>query len=109
MNTHTLTFAVVLLTGAALGDRFGRRRMFVLGVSVFTLGSVVAAQSTSVEMLWGLVRGNAQGWASPEIAVFSLANLASLLMYFGMFGSVFLLTQFRSEVGVERPSLAEAA
>ena len=34
VNAYTLTFAVLLLTGAALGDRFGRRRMFVLGVTV---------------------------------------------------------------------------
>src|ERR1700693_1324946 len=32
VNAYTLTFAVLLLTGAALGDRFGRRRLFVLGV-----------------------------------------------------------------------------
>jgi MFS family permease len=31
VNAYTLTFAVLLLTGAALGDRFGRRRLFVLG------------------------------------------------------------------------------
>ena len=39
MNAYTLTFAVLLLTGAALGDRFGRRRMFVIGLGVFTLAS----------------------------------------------------------------------
>ncbi len=33
VNAYTLTFAVLLLTGAALGDRFGRRRMFVLGLA----------------------------------------------------------------------------
>ena len=32
VNAYTLTFAVLLLTGAALGDRFGRRRMFAIGV-----------------------------------------------------------------------------
>ena len=36
VNAYTLTFAVLLLTGAALGDRFGRRRMFVIGLAVFT-------------------------------------------------------------------------
>src|SRR6266705_7028704 len=40
VNAYTLTFAVLLLTGAALGDRFGRRRLFALGIGVFTLGSV---------------------------------------------------------------------
>src|ERR1044071_9631269 len=39
VNAYTLTFAVLLLTGAALGDRFGRRRMFTVGIGVFTLGS----------------------------------------------------------------------
>jgi EmrB/QacA subfamily drug resistance transporter len=43
VNAYTLSFAVLLLTGAALGDRFGRRRMFVIGVSVFTLTSAAAA------------------------------------------------------------------
>ena len=33
VNAYTLTFAVLLLTGAALGDRFGRRRLFVVGQS----------------------------------------------------------------------------
>ena len=51
VNAYTLTFAVFLLTGAALGDRFGRRRMFVAGVAIFTAASAIAAMSTSVEML----------------------------------------------------------
>src|SRR6185436_2028610 len=38
VNAYTLTFAVLLITGAALGDRFGRRRMFVVGLSIFTAG-----------------------------------------------------------------------
>ena len=33
VNAYTLTFAVLLLTGAALGDRFGRRRVFIIGLS----------------------------------------------------------------------------
>ena len=43
VNAYTLTFAVLLLTGAALGDRFGRRRMFVIGLGLFTLASAGAA------------------------------------------------------------------
>src|SRR4051795_12656032 len=43
VNAYTLTFAVLLLTGAALGDRFGRRRMFVIGLGIFTIGSALAA------------------------------------------------------------------
>src|SRR4029077_10988208 len=43
VNAYTLTFAVLLLTGATLGDRFGRRRVFVIGLGVFTAGSAAAA------------------------------------------------------------------
>src|SRR5919206_340306 len=187
VNAYTLTFAVLLLTGAALGDRFGRRRMLAVGLTIFTAASAAAALAPSAGALiaaraaqgvggaiimpltltilsagvpaakrgayigawsgiaglavafgplagggllgivWGLVRGNSQGWASTEIVsalaagavvlaafvlwelraeapmlpmrffrnrVFALANVASLLMFFGMFGSIFLLSQF---------------
>jgi len=237
VNAYTLTFAVLLLTGAALGDRFGRRRVFTIGLSIFTLASAAAALAPSIGALdaaravqglggalvlpltltilsaavpaerrglalgawggisglavalgplvgdavvsgiswhwifwlnvpigavliplawsrlaeshgpttrldlpglglasaglfglvWGLVRGNSVGWASPEIAgalvaglallaafvwwelrtqtpmlpmrffrnrTFALANISSLFMFFGMFGSIFLLAQF---------------
>ena len=43
VNAYTLAFAVLIMTGAALGDRFGRKRMFILGVSLFTLGSTFSA------------------------------------------------------------------
>jgi EmrB/QacA subfamily drug resistance transporter len=237
VNAYTLTFAVLLLTGAALGDRLGRRRMFSVGLGIFTLASAAAALAPSAEVLnlaravqglgaaivlpltltilsaavpaerrgvalgawggigglavafgpvvggavvdgiswhwifwlnvpiglvlvplalsrldetfgptkkldlaglglvsagllgivWGLVRGNELGWTSPEIVAslvagvivtalfvfweirtpqpmlpmrffrnrtFALTNVASLFMYFGMFGSIFLLAQF---------------
>src|SRR6476619_6272336 len=237
VNAYTLTFAVLLLTGAALGDRFGRRRMLAVGLAIFTVSSAAAALAPSAGVLiaaraaqgvggaiiapltltilsagvpanrrgafigawsgiaglavafgplvggavvsgiswhwifwlnvpigialiplaltrlqethgpggkldlpglglasvgltgivWGLVRGHGQGWLSPEIIialaegaavfalfvlwelhtkepmlpmrffqnrVFALANVASLLMFFGMFGSIFLLSQF---------------
>ena len=237
VNAYTLTFAVLLITGAALGDRFGRRRLFVIGLGIFTLASAAAALAPSIEVLiaaralqglggaivtpltltilsagvpkerrglvlgawggisglavaigplvggavvegiswqwifwlnvpiglvliplaalrlresrgpndaldlpglglasagllglvWGLVRANQVGWSSPEIILtiaggvavlalfviwelrapepmlplsffgnrtFAAANVASLLMFFGMFGSIFLLAQF---------------
>jgi len=46
-----LTFAVLLLTGAALGDRFGRKRMFLAGLAIFTAGSAAAALAPSIEAL----------------------------------------------------------
>jgi EmrB/QacA subfamily drug resistance transporter len=45
VNAYTLSFAVLLLPGAALGDRFGRRRIFELGLVLFTLASAAAALS----------------------------------------------------------------
>ncbi len=237
VNAYTLTFAVLLLTGAALGDRFGRRLLFTIGISIFTLASAAAALAPTIGALdaaravqglggaivmpltltilsgavpperrglalgawggisglavaigplvggavvsgiswhwifwlnvpigiviaplallrlreshgpatrfdlpgvalasaglfgivWGLVRGNSVGWGSAEIVgalvagfavvgafvwwelrtespmlpmrffrnrTFTLANIASLFMFFGMFGSIFLLAQF---------------
>jgi EmrB/QacA subfamily drug resistance transporter len=236
VNAYTFTFAVFLLTGAALGDRFGRKRMFMIGLTIFTGASALAAVAPSTEWLiaarafqglggaivtpltltllsaavsphrrgaalgawsgiagfavamgplvggavvegfswhwvfwlnvpvgllllplatqlresygpdkaldvpgvvlgglgllgivWGLVNGNSDGWTSTQIVgalvagavllaafvawelraaepmlpmrffrdrAFSAANGASLFMYFGMFGSIFLLTQF---------------
>jgi EmrB/QacA subfamily drug resistance transporter len=246
VNAYTLTFAVLLLTGAALGDRFGRRRLFALGLLLFTGASALAALSTSANQLdaaralqgvggaivtpltltilsaavprnrrglalgiwggigglaiaigplvggaivdgiswhwifwvnvpiglvlaplalarldetrgvdstldlpglglasagllgivWGLVRGNSHGWTSAGIVVpivagvlllaafvawelrtpspmlpmhffrdrtFALTNVASLLMFFGMFGSIFLLAQFFQTVQHSSP------
>ena len=51
VNAYTLTFAVLLLTGAALGDRFGRKRMFTIGVALFTTASAFAALAPSGDML----------------------------------------------------------
>ncbi len=51
VNAYTLAFAVLLITGAALGDRFGRKRMFVVGLSIFTGASALAAIAPSIESL----------------------------------------------------------
>src|SRR4051812_3318846 len=51
VNAYTLTFAVLLLTGAALGDRFGRRRLFLIGLAIFTAASAAAALAPSVGWL----------------------------------------------------------
>jgi EmrB/QacA subfamily drug resistance transporter len=48
VNAYTLTFAVFLLIGAALGDRFGRRRLFIVGLAIFTAASAAAALSPSI-------------------------------------------------------------
>jgi MFS family permease len=51
VNAYNLAFACLLLTGAALGDRFGRRRMFTLGMAAFTAASAASALSPDVQAL----------------------------------------------------------
>jgi EmrB/QacA subfamily drug resistance transporter len=75
VNAYTLTFAVFLLTGAALGDRFGRKRMFIVGVATFTAASALAAMSTSVEML--LLGRMAQGVGAAIVTPLTLTLLSA--------------------------------
>jgi EmrB/QacA subfamily drug resistance transporter len=51
VNAYVLAYAVLLLTGAALGDRFGRRRMFLGGLALFTAASAGAALAPSTDLL----------------------------------------------------------
>ena len=51
VNAYTLTFAVLLLSAAAFGERFGRRRVFVAGIAVFTLSSAAAALAPNIGFL----------------------------------------------------------
>jgi EmrB/QacA subfamily drug resistance transporter len=51
VNAYTLSYAVLLLTGAALGDRFGRKRMFMTGIALFTVSSAAAALAPSIGLL----------------------------------------------------------
>ena len=51
VNAYTLTFAVLLMLGAALGDRFGRRRIFTLGLTLFTLSSLAASLAPNIDAL----------------------------------------------------------
>ena len=51
VNAYVLAYAVLLLTGAALGDRFGRKRMFVIGLAIFTAASAAAALAPNTDLL----------------------------------------------------------
>src|SRR5438105_4683666 len=51
VNAYTLVFAVLLLTGAALGDRLGRRRLLAVGLTIFTAASAAAALAPSIGAL----------------------------------------------------------
>jgi EmrB/QacA subfamily drug resistance transporter len=51
VNAYVLAYAVLLLTGAALGDRFGRKRMFIAGIALFTASSAAAALAPTINLL----------------------------------------------------------
>src|SRR5438034_6995247 len=108
VNAYTLSFAVLLLTGGALGDRFGRRRMFTVGVAVFTAGSAAAALAPTIGALVAAraVQGVGGAVFTPltltmlsavtppgRRRVFAAGALAALAMYAALFGALFLITQ----------------
>jgi EmrB/QacA subfamily drug resistance transporter len=76
VNAYTLTFAVFLLTGAALGDRFGRRRLFAIGLTVFTAASAGAALAPNIETL--IVARAIQGLGGAIVMPLTLTLLASV-------------------------------
>lgn len=53
LNGYTLALAALILVGGGLGDRYGRRRMFIAGAIAFTLASLLCAVSVNVPMLIG--------------------------------------------------------
>src|SRR5438105_9790304 len=53
VNSYTLLFASLLLTGGALADRYGARRIFSLGLLIFSAASLLCSLSTSLSMLIG--------------------------------------------------------
>jgi EmrB/QacA subfamily drug resistance transporter len=75
MNAYTLSFATFMLTAATLGDRLGRRRMMLVGITVFTLASIGSALSTSSEAL--IATRALQGLGAAAIMPLSLTLLAS--------------------------------
>ena len=75
VNAYTLAFAVFLLTGAALGDRFGRRRVFLIGLGLFTAASAAAALAPSTGAL--IAARAVQGLGAGIIAPLSLTLLST--------------------------------
>jgi MFS family permease len=74
INAYTLAFAVTLIPGAALGDRFGRKRLFLTGLALFTLSSAAAALAPDTT---ALVAAHAlQGVGGAIVAPLTLTLLA---------------------------------
>jgi EmrB/QacA subfamily drug resistance transporter len=75
VNAYTLTFAVLLLTGAALGDRYGRRRMFIAGLALFTAGSAAAALAPGIG--WLIAARAVQGVGAAVLIPLTLTLLSA--------------------------------
>ena len=74
VNAYTLAFAGAILLASALGDRYGRRTVFAIGIAVFGIGSVFAALSTDPSQL--IVARAVQGLGGAGIFPLSLALLS---------------------------------
>ena len=75
VNAYTLTFAVLLLTGATLGERYGRRRLFVAGLALFTAGSAAAALAPGIG--WLIAARAVQGVGAAVLMPLTLTLLSA--------------------------------
>ena len=87
VNAYTLTFAVLLITGAALGDRFGRRRVFLIGMATFIGGSALAALSPSSEVL--ILARAIQGVGGAIVTPLTLTILSASSLLGKKMGAIF--------------------
>ncbi|MDX3236112.1 MFS transporter [Streptomyces sp. ME03-5709C] len=92
VSAYTLTFAVLLMFGAALGDRFGRRRMFLVGLGVFSAASAAAALAPGMGEL--IAARAVQGVGAAILMPLTLTLLSAAVpparrgMAFGIWGAV---------------------
>lgn len=77
VNAYTMAFAVTMIAMAALGDRYGRRRVFTAGIAVFTIASAIAAVSTSVDVL--IAARAIQGLGAAAILPLSLTIISGVV------------------------------
>jgi EmrB/QacA subfamily drug resistance transporter len=74
VSAYVLAYAVLLLTGSALGDRFGRKRMFIAGIALFTLSSAAGALAPSTALL--IAARASQGVGAAIVTPLTLTLLA---------------------------------
>ncbi|MEU2717065.1 DHA2 family efflux MFS transporter permease subunit [Streptomyces sp. NPDC007205] len=92
VSAYTLTFAVLLMFGAALGDRFGRRRLFLAGMAVFTAASAAAALAPGINSL--IAARAVQGVGAAVMMPLTLTLLTTAVpaekrgMAFGVWGAI---------------------
>src|SRR3954463_11334448 len=75
VNAYNLSFAVLLITTAALGDRFGRRRLYVVGLGLFAAASAAGALAPDVDTL--IAARAVQGVGAALIMPLGLALLSA--------------------------------
>jgi EmrB/QacA subfamily drug resistance transporter len=92
VNAYALSFAVLLMTGASLGDRFGRRKLFAIGLGLFVAASAACALSTDVGFL--IAARVVQGAGAAIVAPVALALLSAAFpperrgQALGLFGGI---------------------
>jgi EmrB/QacA subfamily drug resistance transporter len=92
VNAYILTFAVLLMTAAAVGDRFGRRRTFVAGIGLFTLASAACAVAPGAD--WLIAARAVQGAGAAMIMPLAMTLLTAAVpaerrgWALGVFGGV---------------------
>jgi len=75
VNAYSLSFAMLLMTAAALGDRWGRRRTFAAGLALFTMASVGCALATSVP--WLIAARTVQGIGAAMVMPLAMGLLGA--------------------------------
>src|SRR5436309_10113999 len=75
VNAYNLSFAVLLITGAALGDRYGRRKLYAVGLALFAAASAACALAPDVG--WLIAARTVQGAGSALILPLGLALLSA--------------------------------
>jgi EmrB/QacA subfamily drug resistance transporter len=92
VNAYNLSFAVLLMSGAALGDRFGRRRMFGAGLALFVVASIACALAPQIS--WLIAARAAQGVGAALVMPLAMALLSAAVppqeraRALGIFGGV---------------------
>ena len=92
VNAYTLTFATLMVTAAMLGDRWGRRRVFLAGIGLFAVASIASALASTAEAL--IAARAVQGVGAAAIMPLSLTLLAGAVpaarraMAIGIWGGV---------------------
>ena len=93
ITLYALVMAAFMLTGAKLGDMFGRRRIFAIGLGVYGAGSFITAISPSLPVLiggWSITEGLGAVMVIPAIAVLTAANYEGheRAVAFGLLGGI---------------------